>query len=181
MDWRWIIITVNVNNAIWNSRRGAASIIYKCWEGYTLCILFLSILVPFYKQSTIKGNTLVYKRIDNHNVPEYISTALIRNCDLHHRETRHSRINLISPKYKRETGGGHSFIIRTVKEWNSLKIDIRNQESIPSFKKKFYAHFLAQQKATMLLWGVIRSSDIVYIICKFKLLLLAFKFIFVYS
>ena len=61
---------------------------------------------PFYKESAIKRNTLVFKKINNYTVPEFIHTMLIRNSNCHNRVTHHSNLNLVTPKYKRETEGG---------------------------------------------------------------------------
>lgn len=98
--------------------------------------------LPFYKESAIKRN---------YTVPEFIHTMLIRNCDCHNRVTRHSNLNLVTPKYKRETEGVRSFVVRTSKQWNTLNINLRSQESVACFKRIFYSQFLSEQKATMLL------------------------------
>jgi hypothetical protein len=77
--------------------------------------------LPFYKESIVKRNTLVYKRINGHYcVPEYLRSSLVRNCDLHNRVTRHCGLNLVFVKYKRETEGGRSFVVRITKEWNAI-------------------------------------------------------------
>ena len=47
--------------------------------------------LPFTKQSLIKRLTLVYNRLDNNfNTPIYIDNLLIKNSDIHQRETRYS-------------------------------------------------------------------------------------------
>jgi hypothetical protein len=52
--------------------------------------------LPFYKESIVKCNTLVYKRINSqYCVPEYLRSSLVRNCDLHNRVTRHCGLNFV--------------------------------------------------------------------------------------
>ena len=61
-------------------------------------------------------------------------------------------MNLVCPKYKRKTEGGrHTFTIRTMKDWNCMNANIRNNGSLASFKDNVFKSFLAEQKAAMLL------------------------------
>ena len=104
------------------------------------------------KQSLIKRNTLAYKRVDSsHNTPSYIENLLIRNSDIHQRETRYSNLNLLCPKYSRKTEGGRTFAVRTITEWNSIDSSSRNKGSVASFKRGLYKKYLTDQKATTLL------------------------------
>ena len=106
--------------------------------------------LPFYKESTIKRNILVFKRINSkYYVPEYLRSSLVRNCDLRNRVTRYSSLNLVCAKYKRETEGGRTFVVRTAKEWNALDIPLRSQNSVAKFKRELYAQLLQEQKTTM--------------------------------
>ena len=106
--------------------------------------------LPFYKESTIKRNILVFKRINSkYYVPEYLRSSLVRNCDLHNRVTRYSSLNLVCAKYKRETEGGRTFVVRTAKEWNALDIPLHSQNSVAKFKRELYAQLLQEQKSTM--------------------------------
>ena len=106
--------------------------------------------LPFYKESTIKHNILVFKSINSkYFVPEYLQSSLVRNCDLHNRVTHYSSLNLVCAKYKRETEGGRTFVVRTAKEWNALDIPLRSQNSVAKFKRELYAQLLQEQKTTM--------------------------------
>ena len=107
--------------------------------------------LPFTKQSLIKRCALVYKRVHNYITPIYLNSLLVRNSEIHNRATRHSNINLVCPKYKRKTEGGHTFTIRTIKDWNCMNANIRNNGSLASFKHNVFKSFLAEQKAAMLL------------------------------
>ena len=116
--------------------------------------------LPFYKESTIKRNTLVFIRINSkYYVPEYLRSSLVRNCDLHNRVTHYSSLNLVSAKYKRETERGRTFVVRTAKEWNAfLDIPLRSQNSVAKFKRVLYAQLLQEQKTTI--YAIINFYDI---------------------
>ena len=90
--------------------------------------------LPFTKQSLIKRNTLACKRVDSsYKTPSYIDNLLIRNSDIHQRETCYSNSNLLCLKYSRKTEGGRTFAVRTITEWNSIDSSIRNKGSVASF------------------------------------------------
>jgi hypothetical protein len=66
----------------------------------TLSITLFNTLnwLPFTRQSQIKQNTLFYKRVNmSVNTPNYIDRLLLRNSDIHQRETRYSNTNLVCP------------------------------------------------------------------------------------
>ena len=84
-------------------------------------------------------------------MPIYLNSLLVRNSDIHNRATRLSNINLVCPKYKRKTEGGRTLTIRTIKDWNCMNANIRNNGSIASLKHNVFKSFLAEQKAAMLL------------------------------
>ena len=76
--------------------------------------------LSFTKQSLIKRLTLVYNRLDNNfNNPIYIDNLLIKNSDIHQRETRYPDLNLLCAKNTRETKGGQTFSVRTIAEQQS--------------------------------------------------------------
>ena len=106
---------------------------------------------PFTEQSLKKRCALLYKRVYNCITPIYLDSLLVRNSEIHNRATRHSNINLVCPKYKRKTEGGRTFTIRTIKDWNCMNANIRNNGSLASFKHNVFKSFLAEQKAAMLL------------------------------
>jgi hypothetical protein len=98
--------------------------------------------LPFTKQSLIKRCTLPYKRVHSkYYTPDYIDRLLVRNSEIHKRETRYSKLNLMCPKHKRKTEGGRSFAARTIKEWNTTDANIRNRESVASFKYNLFKAF----------------------------------------
>ena len=99
----------------------------------------------------LKRKVHVYKRVHNYITPTYLNSLLARNSEIHNRATRYSHINLICPKYKRETEGGRTFTIRTIKDWNCMDANIRKNGSLASFKHSVFKSFLAEQKAAMFL------------------------------
>lgn len=108
--------------------------------------------LPYTKQSPVKRNTSVYKRVNTSlNTPSYIDKLLLRNSDIHQRETRYAHSNLMCPKYTRKTEGGRTFTVRTITEWNSIDLGIRKRNSVASFKYDLYKLFLNEQKAAGLL------------------------------
>ena len=52
------------------------------------------------------------------------------------------------PKYKQKSGG-RTFNIRTLKDWNCMNANIRNNGSLASFKHNVFKSFLDEQKAAM--------------------------------
>ena len=61
----------------------------------------------------------IYKRL-NDFTPTYIQQLLTRNSAINARTTRYGNTNLVCPPYKRETEGVGSFIVSSIKLWNSL-------------------------------------------------------------
>ena len=84
----------------------------------------------------------MYKRVHNYIMPSYLNNLLVRNSEIHNRATRHS-------KCKRKSEGGRTFTIRTIKDWNCMNANIRNNGSLASFKHNYLKSFLAEQKAAM--------------------------------
>ena len=93
---------------------------------------------------------LAFKRVHSeYYTPGYIDRILVRNSEIHNRETRFSSLNLMCPQYKRETEGGRTFAARTIKKWNAIDTSIKALESVNSFKYNLKKTFLTQQKAAM--------------------------------
>ena len=78
--------------------------------------------------------------------PSYINDLLIRNCDIHNRNTRYSKLNLNCPRYKRESEGRRTFTVTTIKAWNSITSDLKKSHSPSIFKRNFFKYFLTKQR-----------------------------------
>ena len=81
--------------------------------------------------------------------PSYLDSLFVRNSDVHSRETRYSKFNMSCPRYKRKTEGGKTFAVRTIIDWNSIDINIRNKTTVSSFKRNIYNKFLNDQKVAI--------------------------------
>ena len=58
-------------------------------------------------------------------------------------------MNVVCPKYNRESEGGRTFTVRTIKDWNALDISLRKEKSISTFKRRFQNQILRDQKSAM--------------------------------
>ena len=145
----WDSCNVKHLQSILKLQKRAACIILDAERFTPSVILFNNLIwLPFTEQSLIKRCAQVYKRVHNYIMPSYLNNLLVRNSEIRNRATRHSNINLMCPKYKRKSGG-RTFTIRTIKDWNCMNADIRNNGSLASFKHNVFKSFLAEQKAAM--------------------------------
>ena len=78
--------------------------------------------------------------------PPHLTQMLVRNVDVNGRSSRHGHLNLICPRFKRETEGGRSFSVSTSRLWNMLPTHIKNQSTLTSFKKSIFKHFMDSYK-----------------------------------
>ena len=92
------------------------------------------------KEAKVNRSLMVYKRLSG-DCPSYMSQMLIRNADISERPSRHGLLNLVCPRFKRESEGGRSFIVSTTRLWNMIPSNIRNKPSLASFKKTMFDHF----------------------------------------
>ena len=84
---------------------------------------------------------MIYKLLSG-DCPSYMSQMLIRNADINERPSRHGLLNLVCPRFKRESeGGGRSFTVSTTRLWNMIPSNIRSKPSLVSFKKSMFDHF----------------------------------------
>ena len=78
--------------------------------------------LPISKQSCIKRNTIVFKKVNsNYSIPDYLNTFLVKNSDIHTRTTHYSQLNMMCPKYKRSTEGGRSFFCKNYKRMEQYR------------------------------------------------------------
>ena len=55
-------------------------------------------------------------------------------------------LNLVCPRFKRESEGGRSFSVSTSRLWNMMPAHIKNQPNLTSFKKSIFKHFMDSYK-----------------------------------
>ena len=103
--------------------------------------------LPFRKQSMLKRSIVAFKRVNTtYCTSDCLDSFLVRNSDIHSRNTRYSNFNLICPTFKRKTEGGKTFAVRNIREWNSIDLNLRKKLSVSSFKKDLYRQLLNEQK-----------------------------------
>ena len=96
--------------------------------------------IPLYEQSRIHKCSIIYKRI-NGTLPVYLNDHIIINNNRHARNTRYANINIVCPKYRRETEGGRTFSVYAAKLWNSVQLDTRKADSLPCLRTTRLAEF----------------------------------------
>ena len=96
--------------------------------------------LPFYDEAKVNKCSLVLKRLQG-NCPSYMYDLLKCNADLHTRSGRCSALNLVCPRYNRESEGGRTFGVSATMLWNSLPINLKKGTCVTSFRKVIYSHF----------------------------------------
>ena len=94
--------------------------------------------IPFYEQSRIDKCVIIFKLLDG-TLLSYLNDHIIINNNRHARNTCYANINIICPKYRRETEGGRAFSVYLRRNYgtvsrNSVPLDIRKADSLPYFK-----------------------------------------------
>ena len=82
---------------------------------------------------------MVYKRLSG-DCAYYMSQMLMRNADINERPSRHGLLNLVCPRFKRESEGGRSFTVSTT------LCNIRGKPRLASFKEAMLDHFKDSDK-----------------------------------
>ena len=100
--------------------------------------------LPFFCEIKIQMCVLAHKRLYG-ECPAYIKETLKTNSDIHNRRSRYGSINIVCPRFARETEGGRTFSVRMSRLWNSLPSELKSITSINIFKtslRTFYANIL---------------------------------------
>jgi hypothetical protein len=100
-----------------------------------------------------------FKSINGETAP-YLRETLKLNREQHCRNTRYAEVNFICPKYKRETEGGRTFSVTTIKLWNSLPLNLRRYWNV-----RTYFHSLVSKTKFLVSWPLGIS-----VYCKFQTL-----------
>ena len=64
------------------------------------------------------------------------------NSQIHNRSTRFLNLNFHCPVFKKNTEGGQTFSLRTIRNWNKLSADVKKVKNVTSFKKKSYTNLI---------------------------------------
>ena len=97
--------------------------------------------LPLKDEIIMQKSCLLYKCMRG-EARNYLRQLLVKNSGLHTRKTRHAEYGLVCPRYNRETEGGRTFHISSVKLWNSIPIDIHKKETIGDLKNSLRKHLL---------------------------------------
>ena len=64
------------------------------------------------------------------------------NSQIHNRSTRFLNLNFHCPVFKKNTEGGQTFSLRTIRNWNKLSADVKKVKNVTSFKNKLYTNLI---------------------------------------
>ena len=100
--------------------------------------------LPFDDELKLNTCCMVFK-IMNGLAPDYLINKFSRVSDISKQHSsRYGNIPFVCPKYNRETEGGKSFVVSTIKLWNNIPMTIRLNSNISTFKKCYHT-FLAEK------------------------------------
>ena len=88
----------------------------------------------FYEEAKIRRCVLVFNGLLG-TLPPYLKDLITVNNEVHSRNTRYSSLNLLCPRYKRETEGGRTFAVSSSRLWSSLPLTLRKSETVKLFKQ----------------------------------------------
>ena len=97
--------------------------------------------LPLKDEIKIQKCSVIFRRIVGES-PGYVEKLLTRNVDLGNRFNRHSHINLVCPKYQRESEGGRTFMVTGTRLSNSIPVEVKKKNSLGSFKYALRKYFL---------------------------------------
>ena len=142
----WVSTSVDNLNKVFRLQKRTASVILNADTRANSVDLFQELSwLPFFHEAKINKFALVHKRLSG-VCPDYMSELLKRNIDIRSSERRstcrYGFLNLICPKYKRESEGGRTFQVSATRFWNSLPNEIKSSSSLEILKKSLYKYFL---------------------------------------
>ena len=105
--------------------------------------------ILFFIEAYINRCSIAYKRLEG-TTPDYINSILKTNSEIHNRSTRFANLNFHCPVhvFKKNTEGGRTFSVRTIRNWNELTFDVKKVKNVRSFKKKLYTNLISKQRET---------------------------------
>ena len=77
-------------------------------------------------------------RLIQGTLPNYLIKHFTANNQVHSRNIRYAKLNLVCPKYIRKTEGGKSFLVRAWKLRSALSLELRSKDSLSAFKKSLF-------------------------------------------
>ena len=97
--------------------------------------------LPLHVEVKVNICIQVHNRINGHS-PSYTNDLLVLNSDINDRNSRNSSLNLVCPRFKRETEGDvRTFSGRSARLWNAIPNSLKKIECVLSFKKALIDFF----------------------------------------
>ena len=144
----WVFTSVDNINKVFRLQKRATRVILNADNRANSADLFKELnWLPFLHEAKINQCALVYKRL-NWVCPNYMLELLKQNIDIcsTERQSRYGSLNLIYPRYERESEGARTFQVSATRFWNSLPNEIKCSSSLDTLKKALYQSFLESYK-----------------------------------
>ena len=144
----WVSTSVNNINKVFRLQKRATRVILNADTRANSADLFKELnWLPIFREAKINQCALVYKRL-NWVCPNYMLELLKQNIDIcsTERQIRYGSLNLICPKYERESKGAWTFQVSATRFWNSLPDEIKCSSSLDILKTALYKSFLESYK-----------------------------------
>ena len=128
----WVSTSVDNLNKVFRLQKRAARVILNADTRANRVDLFRELnWLTFFHEAKINQCALVYKHL-NGLCPDYMLELLKRNIDIRstERQSRYGSLNLICPKYKRESEGARTFQVSATRFWNSPPNEIKCSSSL---------------------------------------------------
>ena len=103
--------------------------------------------ILFFIEAYINRCSIAFQRLQGAS-PDYTNSILKTNSEIHNRSTRFANIKFHCPVSKKNTEGGRTFSVRSIRNWNELSIDVKKVKNAKSFKKKLYTNLISKQRET---------------------------------
>ena len=93
--------------------------------------------ILFFIEAYINRCSIAFKRLEG-TTRDYINSILKTDSEIHNRSTRFANLNFHCPVhvFKKNTEGGRTFSVRTIRNWNELTFHVKKVKNVRSFKKK---------------------------------------------
>ena len=146
----WVSTSVDNLNKVFRLQKRAARVILNADTRANSVNLFRELnWLPFFHEAKIdQCALLVYKRLNGVYYVYYVLELLKRNIDIRstERQSSYGSLNLVLPKYKRESEGARTFQVSATRFWNSLPSEVKCSSSLEILKKSLYKYFLESYK-----------------------------------
>ena len=134
---------------------------------------------PLHLEGKVNICVQVHKSINGRS-PGYMRDLLVLNSDiLNERNNTNNSLNLVCPRFKRETGGGRrTLAVRATRLWNTVPNSLKKIECVHSFKKPLLPFMYRMCLLCMYFYCLITSySQLLIVLFTVVLLIVIFRII----